>query len=142
VGEKKSLKIKIVFDTNVLISAWFWAGSESELIDLVEEGALEGYTSLQILDELREAFEYPKFKLQRNEIETIYDYYALLLKVVEPEHRVNIVFEDSEDNKVLECAIEAGADFIVSGGRHLLNLKEFKGIRIVRARELLEELAQ
>lgn len=142
-GKRKPLKkIKVVFDTNILISAWFWDGSESKLIELVEEGVLEGYTSPQLLSELRKALEYPKFKLQQNEIETIYDYYALVLKVVEPKHAVKIITENPEDNKVLECAIEAEANYIVSGNHHLLGLREFKGIRIVRVKELLEELTQ
>jgi len=142
-GEKEPLKkVKVVFDINILISAWFWDGNESRLMELVEEGTLEGYTSPQLLSGLRKALEYPKFKLRQNEVETIYDYYTLVLKIVEPRHSVNIIAEDPKDNNVLECAIEAEANYIVSGDHHLLDLKEYKSIRVARAKELLEETAE
>jgi len=140
--EKEPLKVKVVFDTNVLISAWFWDGNESRLIEFVEEGKIEGYTSPQLLNELKKALEYPRFRLQQNDVETIHDYYALVLKVVEPKHSVDTIVEDPEDNRVLECAVETEADHVVSGNHHLLALKEFRGIRIVRAKEVLERLAQ
>lgn len=133
-------KIRAVLDTNVLISAWFWKGNESRLVELVEEGAIDGYTSPDILDELRRALRYPKFKLDEDEVEAIYNYYLLILKVVEPRSRIDVVKEDPEDNRVLECAVEAKADYIITGDRHLLGLKDFQGIRIVRAGELLGEL--
>lgn len=49
--------------------------------------------------------------------------------------------EDPEDNRVLECALEAEADYIVSGDHHLLSLEEFRGIKIVRAADLLKILS-
>lgn len=48
------------------------------------------------------------------------------------------ITEDLEDNKILEAASEAKADYIISGDKHLLKLKEFKGIKIVKAKEFLE----
>jgi len=132
--------IKAVFDTNVLISAWFWEGNESKLIESVEEGLLDGYSSEQLIKELCEALKYPKFNLTQDEVESIRGYYLLLFKIVRPKQTVDIITEDPEDNKVLECALEAQADYIVSGNHHLLNLGEFRGIRIVTAAELTKIL--
>jgi predicted nucleic acid-binding protein len=56
--------------------------------------------------------------------------------VAQPRRRV-AVLEDGPDNRILECAIEAGADLIVTGDRHLLKLREFEGIAIVRLRDFL-----
>jgi len=143
VGEKKSLKkIKAVFDTNVLVSAWFWGGAESRLVELAEEGTIEAFISPHLLTELRRALEYPKFRLEQSEIEGICGYYALVLRTVEPKRPINIIVEDPEDNGVIECADEVGADYIVSGNHHLLDLGRYGNTRIVRAREVLEELAQ
>lgn len=140
-GKERALKrTRVVFDTNVLISAWFWNGNESRLVELVERGEIDGYASPQMLRELMKALGYPKFELNEAEIETIFSYYALTLNVVEPKHEVNVV-EDGQDNRVLECAMEAKANYIVSGDHHLLLLRKFEGIRIVKAKELLRELS-
>jgi predicted nucleic acid-binding protein len=53
--------------------------------------------------------------------------------VVEPRERLDVIKEDPPDNRILECAVKARADFIVSGNKHLLKLKEFRGAIIVRA---------
>ena len=134
-------KARVVFDTNVLVSAWFWKGAESRLVELVEEGEIEAYTSPQLLTELRRTLEYPKFRLEQTEIDEICDYYVLVLKIVEPKHSVNVITEDPEDNRVIECAFEAEADYITSGNHHLLNMRKYGNIRIVKAREMLEELS-
>ena len=135
-------KIKAIFDTNVLVSAWFWKGAESKLVELAEEGIIEVYTSLQLLAELKRALEYPKFRLERSEIDGICDYYVLVLRIVEPKHTINVIVEDPEDNRVIECADEVEADYIISGNHHLLNLKKHGNTRIVRAREMLLELTK
>ncbi len=135
-------KIKAVFDTNVLISAWFWRGAESRLLEFAEEGVIEAYTSPQLLTELRRALEYPKFRLEQSEIDEICDYYVLVLRTVEPKRSMNVILEDPEDNRVIECADESVADFIVSGNHHLLDLRRYGNMRIVRAKEMLEELTQ
>lgn len=51
---------------------------------------------------------------------------------------VNIIGDDTEDNKILECAISAGAEFVVSGDKHLLTLKSFEGIKIVTPEEFIK----
>jgi len=77
-GRGRSLKV--VFDSNVLISAWFCEGNESRLIECVEEGIINGYSSAQSFEELRRPLRYPRFNPLEDEVETICDYYLLLLK--------------------------------------------------------------
>ena len=131
---------RAVLDTNTLISAWFWEGNESRLVEELEEGTILGYTSIHLVEELRRALRYPKFNLTEDEVESIIDYYLLILKTVPPKQTLNIVPENPEDNRILECALESKADYIVSGNHHLLNLEEFRGIKIVRAAKLLSIL--
>jgi len=130
---------RVIFDTNDLISAWFWDGNEAELIELVESGIIAGYSSEQLLEELFRALRYPKFRLTRSQVESIYSYYLLLLRTVNPKRAVDIIKDDPDDNKVLECALEAQADYIVSGDHHLLNLGEYRGIRVINASELINK---
>ena len=129
---------KAVFDTNILVSAWFWEGNESKLIESVEEGFIYGYSSKQLVEELCRTLRYPKFNLSQDEVESIRNYYLLIFKIVSPKQAINIILEDPSDNMVLECALEAEADYIVSGDHHLLNVGEFRGVKIVTAAELLK----
>jgi len=130
--------LKAVFDTNILVSAWFWEGNESKLIESVEEGIVHGYSSRQLIEELCRTLRYPKFNLSQDEVESIRSYYLLLFKIASPKQAINIILEDPGDNMVLECALEAEADYIVSGDHHLLNVGEFRGVKIVTAAELLK----
>lgn len=129
---------KAVFDTNILVSAWFWEGNESKLIESVEEGFIHGYSSKQLVEELCRTLRYPKFNLSQDEVESIRNYYLLIFKIVSPKQAINIILEDPSDNMVLECALEAEADYIVSEDHHLLNVGEFRGVKIVTAAELLK----
>ncbi len=132
---------KAVFDTNILVSAWFWEGNESRLIESVEEGHIHGYSSKQLIEELSRFLRYPKFNLSQEEVESIRSYYLLLFKIVNPRQTIDIIMEDPSDNMVLECALKAEADIIVSGDHHLLKLGAFREIKIVTAAELLKALS-
>jgi putative PIN family toxin of toxin-antitoxin system len=110
-------------------------------MESAEEGLIHGYSSKQLIDELSRVLRYPKFELSQGEIESIRSYYLLLFKIVNPKQTIDIIREDPSDNMVLECALKAEADYIVSGNHHLLNLNEFKDIKIVTAAELLKALS-
>ena len=132
--------LRVVFDTNILVSAWLWEGNESMLVESAELGVIHGYSSEPLIDELCVALSYPRFGLSQDEVASIRSYYLLILDIVHPEQTVNAISDDPEDNRVLECALEAKADYIVSGDNHLLGLVEFSGIKIVKAAELLQAL--
>jgi predicted nucleic acid-binding protein len=54
--------------------------------------------------------------------------------------KLNVIADDPDDNKIIECAVAAGADVIVSGDKHLLRLGQYRGIRIMKLRQLLESI--
>lgn len=62
-----------------------------------------------------------------------------LSQIVEPEEKLNIVKDDSDDNKILECAKAGNVDFVVSSDNHLLKLKEFEKIKIITPAEFLSK---
>ncbi|OKY77434.1 MAG: PIN domain containing protein VapC [Candidatus Methanohalarchaeum thermophilum] len=134
--------MKIVSDTNVIVSAIFWEGNESEIIELIEEGELKLITSPPILNELRKVLSYDKFGLDEEEINNLIEYILFLAETISPKQDLDIIKEDTSDNKFLECAKEGEADYIVSGDQHLLKIEEFKGTKIVNAKELLEILGK
>jgi len=134
--------IRAVADTNILVSAIFWEGNESKVIHLVEEGKLRLYISPKLLKELKDVLSYEKFGLDKKEIEESIEYILTFTEVILPKRRVNLIQEDPPDNRVLECALQCRANYIISGNHHLLQLKEFKKIKIVDAGELVKELGE
>ncbi len=136
----------MVADTNVIISGLFWYGTPRKVLDAARDEHIELYTSGSLLAELDQVLHRKKLAKQL----AITDLhptdlvlgYAALAKVVKPTSVVHEVTEDPDDNVVLECAIAAKADVIVSGDSHVLKLGEFRRIPILTSDKLLDKLAQ
>jgi putative PIN family toxin of toxin-antitoxin system len=109
-------------------------------MEAVEKGVVEAYTSSYILAELERILLSSKFKLHRDEVSSFIGYFTALMHVIVPTSTVNVIPEDPSDNRIIECALEIKADLIVSGDRHLLALKQFKGIKIRTASHVLKLL--
>ncbi len=133
--------MKITVDTNVLISATFWFGDSNKIIQMVDDKQLELILSKPIIDEYKNVLFYNEIqsKIKNKNLEIIYSIKKLMSisKIIKPKEKINIIKEDSKDNKILECAIEGGVNLIISQDRHLLKLKNFRGIRIVTPKEFL-----
>jgi|SRR5271157_295057 len=128
--------LKIFPDTNVLVSATFWQGSSYKLLF---SSGINGFTSNAILKEYRTVLK-RDFDLSENEVDLRLKELLELLVVISPRERLEVIKEDPEDDNVLEGAVEAKADFIVSYDRHLLKLKVFRNIKIVKPEEILSRL--
>lgn len=128
--------MRIVFDTNVYISAFVVPGSRSDLaFRLALRGAFELIVSREILAELRGKLA-SKFGLAESELNRVERTVLGVAALVEPGIELRVL-EDEPDNRVLECAAAAGASAIVTGDRHLLRLKVYEGIGIMTVSELL-----
>ena len=79
----------------------------------------------------------PKFKIPENEIIAATDYLLQIAEFVTPEEEISVIVADLTDNKFLEAAVAGKVDFIVSGDSHLLDLKSFREIPIITAREFI-----
>jgi len=129
VGPKEA----VVFDTNVLVSAVGWRGPEHELFERCKAGELRLAISPELLAELERVLRYPKLGFTEEEIEGFISDLLSHASTVSPSRTVEVVEEDPDDNRVIECALAAGAWWIVSGDKHLLGLEEYEGIRILGA---------
>ncbi len=129
---------RIVLDTNVLISAILFGGPPREILDLVISGSVDCALSLAILDELRDVLRRPKFNFSPEQCFNVLEELHAVCDIVNPKLRINVITQDPDDNKILECAVEAECDFIVSGDGHLLALGEFRGIEILPPTAYLE----
>lgn len=128
--------MKAVFDTNVYIAAFLAPGGEAEQALLrAYRGQVDLYTSLPILTEVARVLR-GKFGVSEPAVTAALRVIARAAVLVRPRRRV-ATLEDEPDNRILECAAEAGADLIVTGDRHLLRLREFEGIAVVRLADFL-----
>jgi putative PIN family toxin of toxin-antitoxin system len=134
--------LRVVADSNVLISALLWTGIPHEIIKLAEKKKIKIYSSLPIIEEISEVLGRPKFIERIGELKTtpeeLIESLLGIIEVVHPTIFVNEIRNDPDDNKILECAVAAGADFIVSGDPHLLKIKSFRNIPIVTPRKFIE----
>ncbi|MDA3923540.1 MAG: putative toxin-antitoxin system toxin component, PIN family [Kiritimatiellae bacterium] len=136
--------MRIVCDTNVLISALLWGGTPGRILERIETGRDTLYTSYHLLQELAKVLNYPKISriLERRNLSSN-DILELVIEnaqIVETSDTpIRIVPDDPDDDHVIECAITAHADFIVTGDSHLLDLNVWKLILILSAGEYLQK---
>ena len=128
---------KVVLDTNVTVSALFWEGNPRKIYDLVREGKLIMLLSDDMEKEFVRVLGYEKFGLSPQEMMPFLRDLRTHAKHVVTKSKISAVIADPTDNIFLECALVGSADFIISGDRHLLDIKVYKGIEIVRAGEFL-----
>jgi len=130
---------RIVLDTNVLISAVLFGGEPRKVLDLVISGSIDCTLSTAILDELRGVLERPKFGFSANVCLHIIEELHGICDIISPSVSVDVISSDPDDNRILECAVEAHAHFIVSDDPHFLDLGKFKKIRILSPAGYLNE---
>jgi len=129
---------KVVLDTNVFISALGWKGASHKIFNECINGNLELFLSLDIFDEIKRVLKYPKFKFSKSEINEYLDQILEVGSLVETEMKVNVIKADPSDNKFLECAITVDADYLISRDPHVLEIKEFRGIKIISPEDFWE----
>jgi putative PIN family toxin of toxin-antitoxin system len=133
--------VKVVFDTNVVASASFWRGAPFDCLAAWAQGRLVAVVSANLLAEHHETIE--ELRLDYPERKPVEWVGALTesAELVFPTDRATGATPDPDDEMILECALAAEADFIVSGDKkHLLALRQFQGIPIVSPADFLRRL--
>lgn len=136
--------MKLVVDSNVLLSGLLWRGAPYRLIEQVRDGKVDIFSSPALLSELAEVLGRPQFAdvLERSgsSTEFVLGEVQAMVKLVYPALFPIPVCRDPDDDEVLATALAAQADLIVSGDRDLLVLATFQGIPIVTPSSALERL--
>ncbi len=136
--------MRVVLDTNVLISATFWNGDSNTILGLIEKKEIELIISKEILEEFIGVLGYKdiqeKIRNKNLEMNRTVEKVASISTIVEPSKRFKVIKEDYDDDKFLDCAFEGKAQFIITKDNHLLKLREFEGIRIITPTEFLKEI--
>lgn len=132
--------VRVVFDTNILVSAHFWKGPPYRCLLAVEAGLAVLVLSDPILTELGEKLTV-KFRVPKTEVDSILERLRTGAALTQIEGKAGWVPQDPDDDKFIETALVGGAGIIVSGDRHLLTLRNAEGIDILTARQFLDRLA-
>ena len=132
--------LNITADTNTLVSATITKGNEFELLKSVKSGEIRLTLSPPILEEFKKVISRPKFGFSEEQIDDVFKRIVNISGIVLPETKVDVIKNDPPDNMVLECAYAAKADYIISGDKHLLNLKEYKNIKIITTSAFLNTM--
>ncbi|KKW46208.1 putative toxin-antitoxin system toxin component, PIN family [Candidatus Kaiserbacteria bacterium RIFCSPHIGHO2_02_FULL_59_21] len=137
--------MRVILDTNVLISAFLWRGAPAEIFFLAKEGKLAICVNKEILQEFESVLAYSKFasrlqKIRRTPSHIIDEF----VEIAESYPSIGFprpqVVSDPSDDIFLACALVAGAEFIISGDRHLLKLKTFSDIPIIQPAQFLKRM--
>ena len=135
--------MKIVLDTNVWLSGIFWDGEASKIIEKAEKNGFQIIISEDILSEIASVLN-KESKLQKYisnlnlSIEDILRTVLSISTLVEAKTRVDIIKADPKDNIILEAALAGRSEYIISYDNHLLNIIEFRGIKIIHPSEFLK----
>ncbi len=133
-------KTKATLDTNILISALGWKGNPKQVFNKITSGEVELVISDEQFSELSEALEYPKFEFTKEQKDRFKVLILGIATIVKPVEKINVIKEDPDDNMHLEAAVAGNVKYIISGDSDLLELNEFRGIKIITAKEFLEEI--
>ena len=141
-GEKGSPLIRVVLDTNILISSLIFRGELSFLVYLLKSNHFCLLLSKPILEELLRVLSYPKFKLSEQEIKEIcYEHVLEYATLIAVDHKSHILLKDLSDNKILECAVSGKADYIVTGDKEILQIRKYQKIPILTAKEFIQKIS-
>jgi putative PIN family toxin of toxin-antitoxin system len=131
--------LKVVLDTNILISAILFGGKTRQILEKAIRGEIRLCLSEPILEEVRGVLQRFKFDYSPEMIQFILTELTGIADFVNPSETINVVLEDPDDNRILECAVEAKANYVISGDFHLLKLSRYLNIEVLNAAAFLEK---
>lgn len=130
--------MRITVDTNFLISATQWDYSVAhKLLKKFIESNTKLFTTKGILDEFSEVLE-RDFRYNKDEINDNIEKILFFVELVESSQKVDVVKEDPDDNKIIECALSSSSDFILTYDNHLLKLGNYGSIKIIKPEEAIK----
>ena len=133
--------LKVVLDTNVLISAILFGGKPREILEKAIRGEIRLCLSEPILEELSGVLRRSKFDYSLERVQTLLTELTSIADFVNSSQTIRLVLEDPDDKRILECAVEAKASYIITGDFHLLKLIRYRNIEVLNAVAFLEKLS-
>ena len=135
--------LRVVFDTNVIVSAALYEKSlPALLLSLGLEGKVRFFISPALLNEYETVLKRPRFKLGHKETAELIEKIKQKAVMVTPTKELRILEADETDKRILECAAKAKADFVITGNKRHFPFEEFKGIKILTPREFINKISE
>ena len=131
--------LRIVLDTNILVSAIIAKGKPRDLVRLAIQRRYLLIKSKETIEEFVEVLQRPKFKMTRNEVVKAKNVLVKTGKTIKLTSKRRVIEEDPDDDIFLNTALDGNADYIVSGDPHLLGLAKYKSIEIVTVNDMLKK---
>ncbi len=129
--------IRVTADSNIYISALHFGGPPDRLLDLARTGIIELTISDDILGEVTRVLR-DKFGWSREALSMAQARIADFTVRVAPARKLDAVKEDPADNRILECAVEGKSEYLVTRDHHLLKLKTFGGVQMIKVADFLD----
>lgn len=131
--------MKVVLDTNVLISGIFFSGPPFQILKAWQEGKIKIIASEEILSEYQRVTEELSHQFPSVDIGRILELITVHAEVVDASDFQLTICKDPDDNKFISCALAIKSKIIVSGDKHLLNISGYKGINVLKPREFTDK---
>jgi putative PIN family toxin of toxin-antitoxin system len=130
--------MKIVLDSNIFISAFYWGGNPEKIIDRIIEGLDDLYFCREILTEIADVMARPNFKTGQMTIDNYIKRIEKIGKRIVITGKIQNVCRDKDDNDKLECSEKSKSEYLITGDKDLLTIKQYKNITIVKPKEYLD----
>ena len=135
--------LKVVYDAHVIVSAALKEESlPALLLSLGLEGKVRFFVSLALVQEYQRVLERPRFKFGHKEIMEFMGKINPKAIMVNPTKELDVLKVDKSDHRILECALKAQVDFIITGNKKHFPFEEFRGSKIVSPREFLSKIGK
>ena len=129
--------MKIVIDTNVVASGVFFGGAPRRVLEAISSGNVNAFATNEILEEYHETIDRLMKKYGGRFDSNGLTRFQMMINLIDTQTKIDIC-RDPDDNKFLECAVDAKAIYIVSGDKDLLTLEKYDNVEIITAREFCD----
>ena len=129
--------MKLVLDSNIFISAFYWGGKPQQILDRIVLGLDELYITNEILDEIEEVMARPNFKTAPQTIDVYIKAIEKIGKKIFTSGKITGICRDKDDDAIIECGVLPSADYLITGDNDLLVLEKYETMKIVSASDYL-----
>jgi len=133
--------MKIIIDTNIVISGLFFGGYPRLIIESVVNNKIEAVASIEIIKEYKEVIYRYKNRTSFSLNDRLTKVFFHCLNIIHTSTKLNVC-RDKDDDKFIECAVDAHAHYVVSGDKDLLSLEEYEDITIITAKDFCEQFVK
>lgn len=132
--------MRVVVDTNVVVSGVFFGGMPSRVLKAWRDGKFDLVVSPEISDEYRRVGEKLAARFAGVSLAPFLALLVMTAEIIEPPELPEQVSRDRDDDKFIACAVAGGCQIIISGDRDLLEISGYQGVKVVAPREFLDTI--